>query len=207
MAFNRHLVYKMQNKNTLSTTEDEYLDARLSWFNQAQVQRQSNIYACLSIKSKLHLLGFDYCSINEGLPDASEEYMEVYQKNNPIVYLEQPAKNGYKTIIYSTDFVLDSVRGIMAVHEHQRWNAYMITCGFIPSTKKQIEEGSIKNFDERRHGNITTLEGLIEFRKMEVKRRNCSEIEADVIKYDYQLMDDLVWMLDKSGYKIIKRER
>lgn len=83
----------------------------------------------------------------------------------------------------------------------------MITCGFIPSTKKQIEEGSIKNFDERRHGNITTLEGLIEFRKMEVKRRNCSEIEADVIKYDYQLMDDLVWMLDKSGYKIIKRER
>ena len=32
------------------------------------------------------------------------------------------------------------------------------------------------------------------------------EEQADVIKYDYQLMDDAYWLLSKTGYKIIEKQ-
>lgn len=204
MAFNRHFVYKIQSNMTQEEYNDAMATAKSSWFAQNQVQRQSNVYACLSIRSKLQLLGFDYCRMSEDRGDARDQFMERYQYNNPIVYSSK-SQNGRREIVYTTDFVQDSVRGIMTIQEHQRWNAYMITCGFIPSTKTQIRNNQNKDFTERRHGNITTFDGLVEYRKMVVERDGCSEIDADVIKYDYQLMDDLVWMLDNSGYKIYKR--
>ncbi|MGN0788733.1 MAG: hypothetical protein ACI4MY_02250, partial [Christensenellales bacterium] len=204
MAFNKHFIYKIQSDMTQEQYDDAMTTAKSSWFSQNQIQRQSNVYACLSIRSKLQLLGFDYCRISEDRGDARDQFMERYQCNNPIVYSSK-SQNGRREIIYTTDFVQDSVRGIMAIQEHQRWNAYHITCGFVPSTKTQIMNNQTKDFTERRHGNITTFEGLVEYRKMVVERDGCSEIDADVIKYDYQIMDDLVWMLDNSGYKIYKR--
>ena len=205
MAFNRHYVYKIHNDMTKEDYDKVMLESRKSWFEQEPVRRESNVYACLSIRSKLQLLGFDYCRVSEDREDASEQYMEQYQVNNPIVYSSKPQTNERKDIVYTTDFVKDSVRGILAIHEHQRWNAYMISCGFVPSTLDQIENGKIKDFAERRHGNITTFEGLVKFRKIVAEREKRSEIDADVIKYDYQLMDDLVWLLTKGGYKIYKR--
>jgi hypothetical protein len=62
-----------------------------------------------------------------------------------------------------------------------------------------------KNYAVRRHGNLTTFDGLVEFRKLISARDGCSEIETDVIKYDYQLLDDAHWLLDKNGYKIVKK--
>ena len=36
-------------------------------------------------------------------------------------------------------------------------------------------------------------------------RDNCPEVDKDVIKYDYQLLDDAYWLLSACGYKIIKK--
>lgn len=90
----------------------------------------------------------------------------------------------------------------------------MISKGMIPSTKEQIlnekrPNGKFtngKNYNCRRHGNLTTFEGLVEFRQMVAQRDGADEASKDVIKYDYQIMDDAYWLLDKNGYEIIKRE-
>jgi hypothetical protein len=59
----------------------------------------------------------------------------------------------------------------------------------------------------RHHGNITTFEGLEEFRKMIAEREKENEKNFDKIKYDYQLLDDAYWLLNNHGYKIVKREK
>ena len=92
----------------------------------------------------------------------------------------------------------------------------MISRGMIPSSRDQILNEKIlvkgrlknsngKNYAVRRHGNLTTFEGLVEFRKMITDRDGSSELENDVIKYDYQILDDAYWLLSKNGYKIIKK--
>ncbi len=62
-----------------------------------------------------------------------------------------------------------------------------------------------KNYLLRRRGNLTTFEGLDEFRKTIAERDGGKESDYDVIKYDYQLLDDAHWLLSQNGYKIIKR--
>ena len=32
-----------------------------------------------------------------------------------------------------------------------------------------------------------------------------AELRMDVIKYDYQLLDDAYWILNKNGYKIVEK--
>ena len=87
----------------------------------------------------------------------------------------------------------------------------------VPATKRQILEEQVekdgkarytngKNYEEHRHGNLTTFEGLIEFRKMVAKRDGCDEGDKDVIKYDYQLLDDAYWLVTKCGCKIIYKQ-
>ena len=92
----------------------------------------------------------------------------------------------------------------------------MISKGMIPATKDQIlsetyidSRGRVKftngkNYVIRRHGNITTFEGLVEFRRMIAERDGATELDKDVIKYDYQILDDAYWLLDKCGFKIYK---
>ena len=49
-----------------------------------------------------------------------------------------------------------------------------------------------------------TFEGLVEYRKIVAARDKTDEIKKDVIKYDYQLLDDAYWLLETNGYKIVK---
>ncbi len=92
----------------------------------------------------------------------------------------------------------------------------MLSKGVIPADKQQIlNETTVKNgrtvftdgknYNLRRHGNITTFDGLAEFRRIIAERDNLDENETDVIKYDYQLMDDAYWLLTRCGFKIVKR--
>lgn len=208
MARDKHLSYSIKAG---MSEEDEVIarnKALVSWLRQNQVQRESNIYACLSIRMKLHLLGYDYVPQDSSLPSANEKFLKVYQEGDPINYsATDPIIKGKKAINYTNDYVEGSIRQHFAILEHQRWNAYMITCGYVPSTIEQIEAGDSKNVELRRHGNITTFKGLIDYRKIVAKLRNCSEENTDVIRYDYEIMDDLVWILTNSGHKIVKRYR
>ncbi len=190
--------------------------ANEEWYTKkTQLERESSTYCCLSLRSKLQMMGLDYTDIDAAEKGLSEsEYMAIYG------YGDMPAvvrtENGKKVVRYSLDFP-DSLRKNLAVQEHQRWNSFMISKGLIPASIKQILEekvtysdGSVKytngkNYKLRRHGNITTFDGLVKFRKLIAERDGCGEYLTDVFKYDYQLMDEAYDLLKANGFKIIKK--
>lgn len=206
MALDRHLCYSLGGISTTDDCEAQKEKALKRWFAQSQVQRESNIFACLSIRMKLHLLGFDYAPISDHRACANTLFSDAYQRDDKIDYDEKMSCGfGKKAIKYSNNMPVGTIRQNFAIQEHQRWNAYMICNGFIPSTIEQIVAGENKNMQLKRHSNVASFEGLKEYRKLWAQIKSISEEDADVIRYDYQLMDDLVWMLTHSGYKIVKK--
>lgn len=205
MARGRHLDYYICDHVEDGKTEDQIKKEALEkWYGWSQTQRESNIYGVLSIRTKLNLMGYDY---DFGKQDESikNEFLESYQRGDKIEYMDKEAV-GKKLIKYDYNFVRGSLRECMARQEHQRWNAYMITQGIVPSSKKEIETEGGKNMALRRHGCLTTYDGLFDYNKIIAKRENRSEKEVDVIHYDYQLMDDVVWLLGRAGQRIIRKK-
>ena len=114
-----------------------------------------------------------------------------------------------------------TLREIMAIQEHYRWNSFMISHGVVPATLEEMEKfgKSAKRYDApRRHGNITTMQGLIEYRQNVAKAQmnkegadqkydslKTAEILSDVIKYDYQILDDAIMLLNSQGYEITEK--
>lgn len=207
--------------------EDIKAKARRNWYvEKSQMERDSSLYCCLSLRMKLHLMGLDYCPADcEGEGLTEEEYLSIYAAEDlPDTGAYSVQADGKPIVCYPLTFA-DSRRRNMAIHEHLRWNSFMISKGIIPATKQQIleetattKDGKVKrtngkNYALRRHGNLTTFDGLMEFRKMLAVRdmragETLAEAEAraDVIKYDYQLLDDTYWLLSKTNQKIIKRK-
>ena len=201
-------------------------NAYRNWYvKKSQVERDSSLYCCLSLRMKLNLMGLDYCDSNcKDVEEISkEEYLSMYASDDmPDSSYYSITADGKPIIRYTLSFP-NSRRKNMAIHEHLRWNSFMISKGTIPATKTQILTENVKvgnkikntngkNYSVRRHGNLTTFEGLIEFRKMLAERDKKddetllqAEERNDVIKYDYQLLDDAYWLLSMTGQKIIKK--
>ena len=220
MAKMRNAVYDLEDSVTHDSgfvVNDDSVKANEKgahkrWFvKRRQLERESNMYCCLSLKSKLNLIGLDYCPL-VGNPDADKdaltekEYMDIYAKGDMPDVSTYPQVDGKNIMNYTLNFP-KSKRKNLAILEHFRWNSYMISKGIIPSTRDQIisEEKNGKDYSLRRHGNLTTFEGLIDFRKIVAKKNGTDELREDKIKYDYQLLDDAYWLLAKNGYKIIKK--
>lgn len=182
--------------------------ARLS-----NAQRESNIFACLNIRLKLQLMGLDYRKRASDSTDAidQDEYYKIYMGKSPEV--SAYSSTGRAVLKQGCGLEIDNGRrGVLAIQEHLRWNAFMLSKGIVPSSIEKIlsekENGEYtngKNYPLRRHGNITTIEGLVEFRKMIAERDGIDEYDADVIKYDYEILDDMYWLLDNCGYEIVKK--
>lgn len=227
MAQLRNEVYDLEyeiTNNSYKELSDEKIQeiketAQRNWFaKKSQLERESSLYCCLSLRMKLNLMGLDYCDTDsenfDGLSE--EEYLKIYAKEDLPDNKHYSAKANDKSIIkYNLNFS-ESRRKSMAVHEHLRWNSFMISKGIVPATKEQILNETVtvsgitkhtngKRYDIRRHGNLTTFTGLVEFRKMIASRDNVSEESKDVIKYDYQLLDDAYWLLKKTNHKIIRK--
>lgn len=222
MAYMRNELYALESQIASGCAVNDQLiaanreQANRDWFqNKTQFERESNLYGCLSLRSKLNMIGFDYCEMDANdLPAVSEEeYLKRYAANDLPTY--EANSLGKQVVSYNLNFP-DSLRKNLAIHEHYRWNSFMISKGMIPSTIDQIlhettiVNGKInytngKNYAMRRHGNLTTFDGLVEFRKLVARRDHATEMEKDVIKYDYQLMDDAYWLLTLNGYKIVER--
>lgn len=224
-------IYNMAiERNRIYTLESEYLKdiadgsfdgdfddiialADYKWYTKrSYTDKASNIYAMLSIRSKLNLLGLDYTNIESPTPEL-DSYDEIYTMGE-IRYLDNISVMGRRVPAEMTYEFTNSVRGILAHQEHYRWNSFMISMGYIPATiydilnekNENLSYTNGKNTILKRHGNITTAEGLIKFRQLISMRDSCDELERDVICYDYQLMDDVVWLLKRNGYKIIRKE-
>ncbi len=194
--------------------------ARRNWYlKKTQAERDSSLYCCLSLRMKLNLMNLDYrpkSDSGEGL--SNEEYLSVYAGSDRPDNTYYKVKADGKDIIRYTLSFAESRRKTMAIHEHLRWNSFMISKGMIPATREQILSQTVpdgdgfrytngKSYTVRHHGNITTFDGLVEFRRMVAKRDGVSEDKKDVIKYDYQLLDDAYWLLDMTGHKIVRREK
>lgn len=222
MAYLRNRIYNLEyeiaKKEYKSVSNDEILkfakNANRWWYTaKTQFERESNLYCCLSLRMKLHLMGLDYVSSKDGGSVISKaEYLKLYAENDEPKYLSGVTAGGKPIVDYPIDFA-DSRRRNMAILEHYRWNAFMISKGFVPATIDQIlndkkSNGNLtngKNYVYRRHGNITTFDGLVTFRKMISERDNVAESKNDVIKYDYQILDDACWLLEAANLKMVKK--
>ncbi len=207
MAKQRHLSYTKEGRESL-TQEKIYAIARSKWYQEnGQVQRDSNIYACLSVRSKLNLLGYD-CVIGD-FDDSKtvKEFMQAYERGDEIVY-GSASVDGRKFIKYKNeDFDKLSARKTYAVIEHKRWNANHICWGFVPASKAEIfndKEKHGKDFSIRRHGCLTTFNGLKQYAQIVSESTGDSLEQVDVIRYDYQIMDEAVWLLHSNGYRLKK---
>lgn len=226
MARLRSAVYSIEYDFTTNdnlVVSDAYVDqvykkSLIDWYvKNGPMERLSNVYCVLSLRSKLNLFGFDYVvKSEEGEAVGYDEYIKKYGFGDMPNVEKYNAKVLDKPIVYYPSKYIPSLRGAMAELEHFRWNSFMISRGFIPSTISQIESEMVekngkmvnsngKNYDLRRHGNLTTFEGLVQFAEIICKRDNKTLEQVDVRKYDYQILDDAYWLLDKAGYKIIKK--
>ncbi len=201
MAMRRHVRYSEEGADAGMTEEDIVRKAKEKWYGKwVQVQRESNAYACLSLRMKLNLLGYDYVPAETDCPDRTEEFNKRYFAGDEPEYC-----NGSRRTIDYGDCVFkeDTIRARYAMQEHQRWNAYMICNGYIPATKYEaVHSDKTELMRRRRHGNLTTFEGLKEYREYAAKCRGTTPAAEDVIKYDYQLMDYASDLLSCCGYKI-----
>lgn len=224
------LEYEATNCNTPMTEESiqKVKDAcRRSWYvDKTPHERESNLYCTLSLRSKLNMMGLDYVEKTPEIQGLDEKtYLERYagydlpEKDEKYNF----TLDGKPIIKYTLDFN-DSRRTNLAIHEHYRWNSFMISKGFIPATIDEIvNERVVKNgnlrptngkyYPLRRHGNLTTFDGLVTFRKLVAERDLKqgetlleAETKKDVIKYDYQLLDDAYWLLEKTGHIIIEKK-
>jgi hypothetical protein len=211
------VVAKEANGN--SSYEELCTTASRAWhMKKTQIERESSLYCCLSLRSKLQLMGLDYCTEREiqelGLYAYSQKAYWEYVASDDMPQ-NSMGEGQQPNIIFSDLNFKQSRRRTMAIHEHMRWNSYMLSKGMIPATIKQIEELEVddkgryingKNYPLRRHGNLTTFEGLVEFRRIVGKKPDTDEKNEDVIRYDYQILDDAYWLLRTQGYKIVDKK-
>ena len=233
MAMLRNEVYQIEYEITHrenKTVSEENVnkikaEADYDWYSEkTQLERKSSLYGCLSLRMKLNLMGLDYVPEDcDGKALSEAEYMKVYAGDDmPDTSYYKVTADGKPIIKYNLSFA-ESRRKNLAVHEHLRWNSYMISNGVIPASIDLIENEQIvekgktkrtngKNYRVRRHGCLTTFDGLVTYRNIVAKK--ClkdgetllqAEERCDVIKYDYQLLDDAYWFLKKVGQKIVKK--
>lgn len=228
MARHRHYTYTAEFNPKASERRLAELAGEEWYQSYNEAQRASNIYGCLNLRFKLNLLGFDYMPIREAkrrgivpketkrerggfvaeTPLPQEDYYQKYERNAPIDYSENRVVEGKRIITYlNARMKPGSPRYNLAVQEHARWNAYMITCGYIPAPLSTLKTHRGRIHEERKHCNITTMEGLIRYRKeMQKHRPEKTEEDLDVIRYDYHLMDDAAWLLAAGEMVIVPRE-
>lgn len=211
MAKQRHVTYtaeyeiKQHGADPDKTFDSKAIErsAQEIWYHSyRQFQRESNIYACLNLRMKLQLCGYDYARTGE---DRSQSFLTYYTKDNaPQLFLENDRKKIWKYT--NAEQFIPSRRWTFAVQEHQRWCANMIASGLVPCTREEIATVNKKELlKKRQHGNITTMEGLVEYRKIMAAKTGGTEEEEDVIRYDFQIMDDAAWLLKACDYILIKR--
>lgn len=204
MAYVRNLVYDAE----ASKGGDSYLkaldDARKKWkksaFDRAsEIKRDSNLYASVAIRQILLTVGFDCAETGE---DAKAEFDEIYDEGNPRV------RDDKGVIVYdNATCARKSLRTALAEREHLRWNAYMFASGVSPATKEEYRTVN-KNvlLGAGRHINLTTWRGLEDFRKEEARAKGTDEESTDVQRYDFQLADEAAFILENSGFRIVRGE-
>ena len=205
IALDRHFCYALESRKKNQTELDVMKAAYDKWlFQWEDIQRESNAFACLAMRTRFHLLGYEI--VPKGERSDAEEFLEDYQRGNKIAHTGEVV-NKKEIVDYDKPYhVPGTPRTNLAILEHSRWNAYYICSGYIPASKSEYRElGKNALMRKRKHINVTTFDGLSEYAEWRMENEGITLSEADVIRYDYQLMDDAIWMLDRRGYTVVKR--
>ena len=210
------LIKSKTDRKIPKTADEVRTDSLYEWHIYDPDEKMSSLYSILSLRSKLLMMGLDYRKKTGG-PDtlkSNREYFDIYAADGGPELdpeygksFEQKDLYRYTKVLEKEDLAKQSLRQNLAVQEHLRWNAFMISRGFIPASLQKIlsdRENLGKDYRLRTHGNLTTEEGLIDFRKIAVLLTGKTEAKADIINYDFHLMDDAWWYLNMFGYEIYK---
>ena len=197
MELKRHIFYSCDDYKKEHSADEDATPERIEpaaikeWEGMPPAKRISNIYSCLNLRLKLNLIGFDLVDESEeGVAVTEKEFMDKYAKNDPLTY-ELFTINSIKPVDYDRiDIRKKSLRNNLAQQEHMRWNLFMIMSGFIPTREKV----KIRDYVTRIHWNLTDHKGLLE-----------QEEVSPSIRYDYQIMDSVYWLVREQGMKIIKK--
>ena len=228
MAKMRNVVFELEHdmdkgKEIPSDADSlqEYIDKlHVAWYrSKLQIERESTLFACLSLRSKLNLMGLDLCDKQSpddvGLSEA--EFMRRYGGENFADTVERSwTVNGKRIAFYDIDAPSECRRNL-AILEHNRWVAFALSRGMVPATRDQILSETVwengtwvhtdgKNYALRRHGHLTTFAGLAAFGAMIAYRLDDHESKTrQLIRYRYQLLDDAYTLLTENGYKIVEK--
>lgn len=179
------------NAKKADSSVEDMLMGRYWYATRYNIDRISSCYSGINVKNRLGLMNFMVTSSLDDEPVTEEAFNSIYQPQ------------GKDSVIR---------RNLMFM-EHMRWNAFMICNGYVPSTRTQILEpsrdGGIgkkgKCHEERRHGNLTTYDGLDEFVRILHDKFGVEMEELDVKKYDAMFMDKCPALFPVAGLGIRKR--
>ena len=164
-----------------------------------KIKRESNLYAVVAIRQILLQLGFDCAEQGE---DAKDMFDALYDCGNP------RTRGADGAIRYDNEVCSrNSVRLDFAKREHIRWNGYVAACGVGPASRTEystVDKNAL--LAAGKHVNLTTWEGLAGFRREEAERKGTDEESTDVQRYDFQLADEAVRILEKNGLKTVRRK-
>lgn len=195
----------------------KYYSKRLSessWYNLTSIKQASNVYSSLNIRLKLNLLGYDYVRENTKV-DNSLIIKEIEDK----VAFENKKYDDYLFYLNKNNKPVHT----LAFQEHQRWNAFYISNGYVPLRKDRIklidaygEWGPSFYKDDNSlnlHACLTTYEGLDQYHKLLadlLTKENKKDFEdnlstVETYKYDHMIVESFKPMFENSCYRIIKK--
>ena len=157
--------------------------AKREWAGMPRFRRQSNLYAALNLRLKLHLLGLDYT-----------------KKAGPGVQLESIYPTEHPNHVYA-DYFGQSLRNAMLAQEKYRWNVYHLAKGVLPMPKAEVKavfkektgefEMYTKNEPLTRHACLTTYNGLDTLSKELCEKMSAATgTEHRIEEFDYYHYDD-----------------
>jgi len=193
------------------------------WDSLTEFKRESNRCAAMSIRTKLNLLGFELkeCAHKMDNEIVRKAYEAAY--GIAVSKRQRVEKATGKFIDFAErdaiGNIIDNARNNLARLEHQRWNTLHLVNGW---TKYEIAEvtATIRQDEKsKQHACITTFEGLSNLRQRQTdyaltEAEKSGETvshdkilsDADTLCYDFDVMDMLFEILDKSNYCVTVKE-
>jgi hypothetical protein len=186
------------------------------WDTLPDIERESNRYVAMSIRTKLNLLGFELKESDEPQDVAIERaYSEAYGMERAAaqqVAVKKQWNNGdfsdgyidFPERVGDTIKIADTARNNLARLEHQRWNAFYFSSGWTKLEKSKITVDFRKDLKAKQHACLTVFEELDKLRDLQAGDGADAQAKsnADTVRYDFFLNDKLFGNLKGSGYAV-----
>lgn len=222
LAINKNIKY-IQRTSQVSSSE-----ALERWMSLPSIKRYNNSSVYVDLKFKLQLMGLDYGpKSDKGI--SKDEFVKRYLGNieNYKEEFEKLLKYEYKDYYVITP--VNNPRNLLAIAEHDRWNAYFWSYGYrlFPLNKvtydydQENDKIIVKKEDSilKLHACLCDIEGLDKYHKhnaeqikklgekfgVDLTKHPSFKSLSDTFYYDYDSVDEIYEVLEENGYSIFER--